>query len=132
MSGQKRFWLADVAADLCNTTVSALASKEFWVTAGIAGVFLVFAFAGMSHIIDLEKLKPSCQKISDVEALAVMATGFVFCLSAILSVGQAIEYLDRKYRKWPHRKAFFAVVAIVSGMVVFGVVGYLMLSFWCR
>lgn len=93
--------------------------------------FVVLGFDRLSDVTGTRStMRPfQCRTPDNLQSMFIVVGGVVFTLLAVLTVGEAMLYFDRKRRGLPGRaRAMLGPAAVMLGVAVLGLVG---MRFWC-
>lgn len=99
-----------------------------------ASAALFFVILGFDRLSDVSlarsTLRPfQCRTPDNLQSMLIVIGGVVFTLLAVLTLGEAMLFFDRKRRGLPGRAgSMLAPAAVMLGVAVLGLVG---MRFWC-
>lgn len=100
----------------------------------MASIGLFFVVLGFDRLSDVSlvhsKWRPlQCHAPDNVKAMLIVVGGVVFAMLAVLALGEAMLFVDRKRRGLPGRPG--AMIAPALAMLVVAVLGIVGMRIWC-
>jgi len=95
---------------------------------------LFFVVLGFDRLSDVSMVNPQfrpfrCRTPDNIQSMLIVVGGVAFAMLAVLTLGEAMLYFDRKRRGLPARAgAMLAPATVMLAVALFGIVG---MRFWC-